>query len=206
MTRVLVNNQPQEAPAGAETWADLLAALDGACRERGEVVTAVRLDGVDEPSFRSPEQGVRALGELAVIECEAESPAALLAESLREASRGLDELRQHALSVGRRFRGRDIEAAQRGLLELVQGLQVLTSLVATIGAVLGTDVATLTVGDTTAGRVLDGLGSHLETLIGAQQNQDWLTVADIVEFDIEPALGGCRPVFDSLTSLVAQTH
>jgi hypothetical protein len=200
MQRLIVNKEDVTLDSGAKTWGELLASLDTTCHAQGRVVTAARLDGVDEPSFREPSVGGRALDAVAVVEVDAETPATLLAEAIREASFGLDQLCGHALEVGRHFRGHDLAPAQQGLLELVQGLQVLTSLIATVSAVLQTDMGTLTWQGKPVASLLDGLGVHLESLIDAQQREDWLTVADIVEFDIEPALRACRPLLEALSA------
>lgn len=200
MQRLIVNNQDITLDSGAKTWGELLTALDTSCHAEGRVVTAARLDGVDEPSFREPSLGGRSLDAVAVIEVEAETPATLLAEAIREASAGLDQLCRHALDVGRHFRGDDLGPAQQGLLEMVQGLQVLTSLIATVSAVLQTDTGTLMWEGKPIASLLDGLGVHLESLIEAQQREDWLTVADIIEFDIEPALRSCQPLFGALSA------
>jgi hypothetical protein len=206
MPRVMVNNEEVAWDPAAKTWGDLLARLDDACHAQGCVVTAARLDGVDEPSFRSPAAGDRLLGGLSVVEIDAQPPASLLADAIREAGTGLDRLCAHALDVARRFRGRDLAQAQQSLLALVQGLQVLTSLVATIGIVLQTDLGSLLWNGRPASSLIDGVGSHLEALIDAQQREDWITVADIVEYDVEPALRACGPLFEALGAAAATSH
>jgi hypothetical protein len=203
MTRLIVNDAPLAADPGAKTWGELLAVVDRSSQADGRVVTAVRLDGVDEPSFRDPAVCARTLADLAVVEVQTLLPAALLAETVREALDGVDSLAAFSLQVGRRFRGDDLQSAHEGLLELVQGLQVLTSLLATIGAVLQTDIRTLVADGLPVGPLLERIGSHLEALIAAQQAQDWLTLADVVEYDIEPALAACRPLFVRLSQTAA---
>jgi hypothetical protein len=206
MPRVMVNNEEIAWDPAAKTWGDLLARLDDACHAQGCVVTAARLDGVDEPSFRSAAATDRLVGGLSVVEIEAQAPASLLADAIREAGTGLDRLCAHALEVARRFRGHDQVEAQQSLLALVQGLQVLTSLVATIGMVLQTDLGSLMWNGRPASSLLDGVGAHLEALIDAQQRADWLTVADVVEYDIEPALRACGPLFEALGAAAATSH
>jgi hypothetical protein len=204
MTRLLLNDVPLAADPAAKTWGELLATVDRSSHAEGRVVTGVRLDGVDEPSFRDPDLCARVLGDLAVVEIQTLPPAALLAETVREALAGLDSLAAFATHVGRRFRGDDLQSAHEGLLELVQGLQVLTSLLATVGAVLQTDVRTLVADGQPVDPLLERIGTHLEALISAQQAQDWLTLADIVEYDVEPALTACRPLFARLSQETPQ--
>jgi hypothetical protein len=206
MMRLIVNNRDKTLDSGAKTWGELLAHVDADLHAEGRVVTAARLDGVDEPSFRDPSLSARTLTDVAVIEIDADSPAALLTEAIREASTGLDRLCGHAIEVSRRFRGRELDHAQQGLLSLVQGLQVLTSLAATIGTVLQTDLRALLWNGRPVSELLDALGGHLEALIEAQSREDWLTVADVVEFDLEPALRACRPLFEALATAATPQH
>jgi hypothetical protein len=203
---VFVNKESRTFDPAAKTWGELLVQLDDACGEEGRIVTAARLDGVDEPSFRHPDVGTRQLDGLAVIEVDAVPPMALLTDSLREAAAGLDSLCAHALEVAGRFRGHELHVAQQGLVELAQGLQVLTSLIATIGVIVQKDLASLTWNGEPATALVGTLGTQLETLIEAQQNQDWLTVADVMEYDIEPALRACRPLFDALGASAQPLH
>jgi hypothetical protein len=206
MPRVMVNNEEIAWDPAAKTWGDLLARLDDACHAQGCVVTAARLDGVEEPSFRSAAASERLVAGLSIVEIDAQPPASLLADAIREAGTGLDRLCAHALDVARQFRGRNLTEAQQSLLALVQGLQVLTSLIATIGAVLQTDLGSLRWNGRPVSSLIDGVGTHLEALIHAQQREDWITVADVVEHDIEPALRACGPLFETLGAAASASH
>jgi hypothetical protein len=204
MTRLLVNNEPREMEAGLKTWGDLLAWVDGRSAAEGHLVTAARLDGVDEPSFREPLHLARALDDLAVIEVEVSTPAALVNESLCEALDGLTSLRHYAVNVGQRFRGADMAYANRGLSELSQGLQTFVGLVEALGGALGVRLEALEFDGRPTSELLDDLGRPLVSLADAQSAQDWITVADILEFDVEPALGQCEPFFRALADLAAK--
>ena len=195
MTRVIVNEEPHQPDAGAKTWGDLLAGVDDASHSAGRVVTGVRLDGVDEPSFRDAALLGRPLTNLAVVEVETAAPEELLADTVREALSGVDSLSAFAFDVSRRYRGSDLQAAHQGLLELVQGLQVLTSLLGTMAAVLRTDLRTLVADGQPVAPLVETLGTHLETLIASEEAQDWLTLADVIEYDIQPSLVACRSLF-----------
>jgi hypothetical protein len=52
--------------------------------------------------------------------------------------------------------------------------------------------------------LLEGLGVPLAALAEAQGQGDWVTVADVLEFDLEPALGTCEPFFTGLADLARQ--
>ena len=43
----------------------------------------------------------------------------------------------------------------------------------------------------------------LETLVSAQSTQDWLTVADVLEYDMEPELRAWLECFESIKQACA---
>jgi hypothetical protein len=204
MARILVNNEAHTIEIDVNTWGDLLAWADRTSAAQGRLVTAVRLDGVDEPSFRDAALAARALDEVATVEFDVASPASLVAESVDEALSGLDGLRQHALDVARRFRGTRVVFANQGLAELIQGLRTLVSLVDALGGAMGLPIETLTFDGRPALALIEDLGEPLASLGEAQAREDWVTVADILEFDVEPALARCHPFFTALATLTRQ--
>jgi hypothetical protein len=201
MARVLVNNEAATVENGLKTLGDLLDWADRASAGRGQLVTAIRLDGVDEPSFREESLAARRLDDVATIEVDAVAPAALVAESVDEAREGLTGLRHHTLEVARRFRGTRVANANQGLAELTQGLGTLVSLVEALGGALGIPLETLSADDRSVVALIDDMAQPLVAIAEAQGQEDWVTVADILEFDLEPALSRCEPLFDTLSSL-----
>jgi hypothetical protein len=206
MARVLVNNEATPVETGLKTWGELLSWADRTSAGRGQLVTAVRLDGVDEPSFRDETLASRPIEALATVEFDAASPADLVTESLDEGRAGLNGLRDHALEVARRFRGTRVGYANQGLAEFTQGLATLVSLVETLGEALGLPIETLAVDDTPVAALIDAMGEPLHALGQAQAQEDWVTVADILEFDLEPALARCEPFFDAVGTLSRQAQ
>jgi hypothetical protein len=62
MLQCLVNNEPRLLDSGVETWGEVLSALQPDHARRRHVVTAVRFDGVDQPSFAAAEFASTPLG------------------------------------------------------------------------------------------------------------------------------------------------
>lgn len=201
MPRVLVNNEPQDVDEGLKTWGELLAWVDHRVAAGGQLVTAARLDGVDEPSFRDPGHAIRSLSDWAVVEVDVATPASLVTDSLQEALDGLASLRQYTVTVAQRFRGTDLGLANRGLSELSQGLQTLIGLIEALGTAIGVGVDRFDWEGRPAGGLLSSLAEPLTPLAEAQRACDWVTVADILEFDLEPALAQCEPFFRALAEV-----
>ena len=80
MARCLVNERPELTEIRPETWEGLLAALDARLAADRLVVTAVRFDGVDQPSFRGPAVGATPLDGIAQVDIDAEDAVGLLFE------------------------------------------------------------------------------------------------------------------------------
>ena len=204
MARLQVNDELQTMEHPYETWGDLLAWADSISAERGLMVTAVRLNGVDEPSFRQPELSARRLGASDLMEIVATTPAKLVADSLEAARAGLTGLRTHALEVARRFRDSRVAHANARLAELVHGLGTLVTLVEAVSGAMGIAIESLTLDGRPAVGLIEDLAQPLAELTEAQTQQDWVTLADILEFDLEPAVARVAPLFAALGALAQQ--
>lgn len=188
MPRILIDGTDYEAASEPRTWGALLEQLDAALAPRGVIVTDVRFDGIDEPAFRDRPALDRPLADLAVVEVASGTPAALMDRCLAEALASLDPLAVAAAGVGEQFRGHDIAAASEGLVQLIDGLMSLVGILGAAGATLGVDFQRLQCGDGPAAARLVELATFLETLVSAQETQDWITVADVLQYDVEPAI------------------
>jgi hypothetical protein len=201
MIRLLVNNETRTVDTALKTWGELLAWVDAGCATSGQLVTAARLDGVDEPSFRDPQHAPRALAELAVVELDVSTPSDLVVESLREALDGLNGLRRFTLHTAGQFRGTQIAAANQSLADLSQGLRTFVNLVEALVAAMGVGLDDLVWDGRPIATLLGEIGTPIAALAESQMASDWVTVADVLEFDLEPALGQSEPFFRAFADL-----
>ncbi len=203
MPRIVVNGKDQEDDSAFQTWGDLLEFLDRDLSPHGEVVTEARLNGVDQPTFREPAVTQMPLGDVELIEIESARPSALAARSLGEAVVALETLQAASGQIANDFRGHDLNAANRGLVELANGLRMLAALVGAVSLGLRMEMPSPQ-GEQSVNSTIAELGAHVEALITAQRNQDWVAVADILQYDVEPALRKWRPILDSFLASVTQ--
>ncbi|MGE3276390.1 MAG: hypothetical protein AB7O67_14855 [Vicinamibacterales bacterium] len=200
MAKILVNNVEQSGNLTPATWGELLDQLDLELAPRGEVVTVARFDGVDEPSFRHGDVIARPLDAWKTVEVTSDSPRALLSACLVDAEAGVVSMARAIERLGELFRGTDLVTANEGLAHVAEDLRALVSLTETLSGPLGIELGAIR---TEQGSVEDhmlALGSMLESLVDAQQAADWLTVADILEFDLVPSLDAWQTVFATLRS------
>ncbi|MEW6322990.1 MAG: hypothetical protein AB1635_18125 [Acidobacteriota bacterium] len=203
MAKIVVNDVERGAADRPQTWGDLLSELDAQLAPDGQIVTAARFDGVDEPSFRDDALTRRMLAEWAVVEITSEAPRDLLSSCLADVEGNLASMREAVLKLGDVFRGPRLGVANDGLAHVAEDLRALVSLTEMLSGPLGVELHALkTQGQTVDGHLYE-LGRLLEQLVEAQQGGDWLTVADILEFDLEPALANWQAIFSTLRSHLA---
>jgi hypothetical protein len=198
MQRILVNGIEESAASTFRNWGELLEHLDRFAAGDGKVLTAVRFDGVDQPSFRDPVSAARPLNSLLVVEAESMSPADLFDDSLREAIGAAVALAAAAERIGEAFRGFDVARANQDLQELAQGIGTLVSIAQALSQASGVALEKVGYEGRTACDMVETLGCHTDELIKARESGDWITVADIIEYDLAPQLQGWPHVFESL--------
>lgn len=200
MATVLVNGTAFVPTTPVPSWGPLLDAVDRHIEPSGEIVAAVRFDGVDEPGFRDAAVLGLVLGSELIVEIDTMPPAALLAGVLDEASRSLPALSASAVALAAALRGASVEPATRSLGQLAESLANLVQLVAASAAARGLGLETLRTTDGPALPILRALDAYLAPLVEAQRAGDWITVADILEYDIAPLMPRFEAVVDALRS------
>jgi hypothetical protein len=188
MATLIVDGQVQPACGPAKTLGDLVAAADDRSNAAGRIVTALRLDGVDEPAFRERHVTARAVDDFRRIEIESGTPADLAAECLAEAGTALEALADAAETTALRFYAGSIETANRELGEITTGIATALAIVGAASLGLGMDLAQLATSEGTMGELTTETSAHLEALIDAQLQADWTATAGLLESSLAPAL------------------
>ena len=200
MSDVFVDGASHPRGAACKTWGELLEALDADLGARGMRLAAVRFDGVEEPDFRQPSAMARPLATVQRVDVECATPDALLRQSLGDFAEGIGQTADEVARVCELFRRHEVSAANEGLARLTGDLHTFAALVTTLrDPSVGIPVERLTIDGVSPEQQIERLGAWLESLIGAQSSQDWLTVADILEYDIEPVLRAWRTRLETLT-------
>ncbi|MEZ5284180.1 MAG: hypothetical protein R2712_05095 [Vicinamibacterales bacterium] len=198
MNEYLVNGQPISSDSGPKTWGDLLQAVDARAAAQGDVVTAVRFKGVDQPTFRGPEVEAADADALGPIEVETTPRARLLTSTLGTAGHSLPELADGARRAADAFRRGDTATAHARLSDLLATVRTLVELTLAVAAAAGTDLEHLPCGTSTAAGILGTTGVVLDGLSHHQRAEDWVALADELEYDLAPALLQWSRVFEAL--------
>lgn len=184
MTTCTVNGNRRQVATGLKTWGQLLVSLESTEGREPSLVTAVRFRGVDEPSFRQPSALSSDLASLGPIEVETSSLRSLLVSAAETVLEGLEPLAVAARRTGELFRRHDLTRANRGLAEFVGAFRALTQLTAAVNQLKSDD----SVFDDESRAFLQRLHDALESLVTADMNEDWISVADVLEYDIASML------------------
>jgi hypothetical protein len=168
----------------AKTWGELLDILDVQRAVSEDVVTAVRLNGVDTPAFRSPESLALQLASDEEVYIETARPADLIRNTLDEAETVSATIVEAALCLGGSFRGSDVSGANRALPNFAESLGNLIVVTSAVAQGAGVDLSVLGDGRVSAIEMINNLIAHADSLLSAQRDQDWSRVADVIEYDI----------------------
>lgn len=186
------------AVSDAETLGGLLALIDERVSAQGHIVTAVRLDGVDEPAFGHQAVLERHLQPSAVVEVETDTPTSLVLRCVDEALDALPSVRAGVLSVGEAFAASNTSDGNRLLAEVAESLGNLIALAATVGAGMGTPLENVSAGSATGAQVVADLHRHVEELTSAQGCGDWRSVSNTLREDVAPLIDACAELLRAL--------
>lgn len=189
MPDIYVNDLPHAVDAPPATWGDLLASLDEQAAGQGVLLTIARFDGVEEPSFRDPAVTARRLSDMVRVDVETAAPKVFLRQCIVDSIRPLEQAADRAAALSVIYRGHDVSAGHEGLTTLASELHDLTSLAALLSGPLQIDLNAFSTSDSDGEPPhVEALGTSLAALVAGQETADWLTVADVLEYDLEPAI------------------
>ena len=207
MTECLLDHTPEPFDSLLETWGELLETLDFELESAHRVVTSVRFEGVDQPSYRADDVRGRALASLAVVDVESAAADDLLLDTITTARDSVAVLAASAIRVADMFRGLNINEAHSCFGELADAIRQLTVLTATVATAALVDLSSLSCAPPgvlsssepeSASQIIDGVGVGLQRLLVWQAAHDWVGAADCLEFDLAPALDRWSTVFDAV--------
>lgn len=203
MPEVFVNQTRKALDPPPQTWGDLLGILDEDATRSGLLLTGARIDGVDVPAFRDPGMTVHRLATVGRVDIETATPAAFVRQCLADSIVSLRQMADVALNLSTIYRGIDVAPGHPGLAALALELGGLPNLVATLQGPLQLDLSAAAVYGMTASQHVEALGGVLDSLVAAQESEDWLTVADVLEYDLEPGIRGWEILLEQLANQIA---
>jgi hypothetical protein len=188
MLTLTMDGHPAALEEVPETLGELLAAADARCAGQGRIVTALRLDGAEEPAFREPHVIARKLSTLRSVDIELGTPAELAASCLSEAGLALHALADAAATAAAHLRAGSITLGNQQLGAITQGMATVLTISSAASLGLGFDLGACETSHGTLSSIAQRASRDLESLIAAQVNADWSAVATILEHDLQQSL------------------
>ena len=163
----------------------LLSAVEPVLGHTGRIVTAVRINGVEEPAFREADVLARILSDDDAIEVDTTAVGTMAAAALEQALHFLPTLSAGARELSGELRGAQAEISRPALGTLAENLALLMALVHT--ADLWARQAGLAATDW-LGEDVAAVERVASLLVDTSAGGDWVGAADALEYDLPEAL------------------
>ena len=183
---IRLNENAVDLPSGLTTWGEALDWLETDYLKAGQCITKVRFGDREASEYREDLLCDQELGAINEIDIESGDFDVVVQESLGELARELDRVTEIGSQIVKLFESRDQEAAYQGLSQYLESVAVLFSVFSEdLGGGFGE------AGDTRS-VLMASLEEALGQLISAQENGFWISVCDVLEYEITPVLDGWR--------------
>jgi hypothetical protein len=178
---LIVNDTRMTPPSELVTWGDVLDWVETEHLRAGQCITRVEFEGQEEIHYRKSTVCGKDIQAIGAIHIESGEFDTVVRESFAE----LDaELRSALITTGeiiRRFEDRDEETAYNYLAQLLDSIRIFYSL-------FSEDLGWADSGEAERIQQTATLENAIKQLIVAQENRFWVSVCDVLEYELTPVL------------------
>ena len=178
---------------------DYLANLKENHFEKKEFIASLIVNGekIDEPRHEETRERPRAEIESLIIETD--TPAGV---SLRTLSK-TDEFIQALLTLieesSDKFRLEDESIANQHFIKVVEGLQTFVDVLTKLKSLNSLDLSKIIVGSEPASNREQALLGLFNTLHDCQVKKDWITLADLLEYELAANIADWKEIFEAMS-------
>jgi hypothetical protein len=191
---VTINETPINVPAEIATWGDLLDWLETDHLKAGQCITHVSLDGEETLNYRDVLICDQHLGSVGNVDVKSGDFDNVIRESLTELDQELRAARAASAEIITLFENRKEEEAYARLAALLDSVRIFFTI---FSEDLGwADMPDAEISQKEFSAVLE---RALTQLIAAQENRFWVSICDVIEYEI-------NPILDAWLKLVERTH
>lgn len=190
---VMINKTEIQVPAEVATWGDLLDWIETDYLQAGQCITHVFIDGNEAYDYRVKAMSARELNTVETVEVHSGDFDKVVKESLEALELELKNAVAKAGDIVRLLENRSEREAYGQLDQLLDSMPLFFSLFSQDLA-WAEDDAEISCKESSA--VLE---RALSEMITAQENQHWVSVCDVLEYEI-------TPILESWQSLAARTR
>jgi len=189
------------------TFGAVLSEAGRSIASEGRVVSRIVADGREISTRFEREMADRTIGEIGTVDITTTTPDALFREALDGAVDLSLAIRRDALTILSSLRAGDLTDAGPRYAACIESLGTFFQLAGAVFNAIGTGVFPLAVRPGSAGELPsppDATARILQRLLGAQQENDWNAVADILEREILDNIDGWSVFFKALKEIGAE--
>jgi hypothetical protein len=180
---VTINNNQINVPAELATWGELLDWIETDCLKAGQCITHVYLAGTETYNYRDRlicEQALHGIGKVAIQSGDFDR---IVRESLKELEHELCNTLVGSDEIVRLLENRKEEQAYQVLGQLLESIRIFYT-------IFSEDLGWIE-------PVNSGISTNefpavlertLTQLIGAQETRNWVSICDVLEYEIKPML------------------
>jgi hypothetical protein len=187
---IRIDHDAVPLPSGLATWGEVLDWLETDYLAQGRCITKVSFGNTEADDYREDAVCNRDLEALDEIDIESGDFDTVVQESLAQLSEEIDRLGEVGRSVVGLFEERKNDEAHAELSRYLNALGMLFG-------VLATDLGWVHEESGDARPALTRtLEDALGQLIAAQENGFWISVCDVIEYEVPPVLDGWKALID----------
>jgi len=182
--KLLVNGKEETVSYMGETLGDLLLHIEKEGVPQGNVVRSIKIDG-QESSPDSPEAQKTPISEIATLEVEISTLSDIINKNIENADAYLIRLIPGIEKSVELFRIGNEQEANKFFINIIDGIDWLSQVLDMILTAKAISPDTVFDGKSIQDRRAR-LVDLTEQMVGANKNQDWVLLADLLEYEILP--------------------
>ena len=205
-----VNNRTEEVQTeGIQFFGQLMDKLSEKAAEEGGTVLSVKLNGKDLTGKDRSHLEEMSVDDIQQLEVQTGNPKDLARSTLYSIADFLEKLLKELQDTSELFRLGNQERSNQSFLRCLDGMQVFMHTLETCRKLLGISFELLLVpgengqNDITVGESRRRLFTVLDNMIDAQTDQDWVLMADMLEYELIPILEDWRNIIPAILEKTA---
>ncbi len=200
-----LNNRTEEVQTeGIQFFGQLMEKLSQKAADEGAAVLSVKLNGEDITGKDRSHLEEMSVDDIQQLEVQTGNPKDLARTTLYSIAEFLEKLLKELQETSELFRLENQERSSQSFLRCLDGMQVFMHTLETCRRLLGISFELLFFpgengqDDITVGESRRKLFSVLDNMIDAQTDQDWVLMADMLEYELIPVLEDWRRIIPAI--------
>ena len=191
---VTINDKKITIPAEIDTWGDLLDWIETEHLQAGQCITHVYLGGNESLNYRDTLVCGREIAEVTPITIKSGDFDSVVRDSMRDLDHEIKASLESVSQIIRLLENRREEEAYRRLAHLLDSVRVFFTIFSEDLGWIEPHNAEISRTESSA-----ALERALTQLVNAQENHYWVSICDVLEYEIVPILDDLADKIDSVT-------